>query len=72
VGILVVIGGVVYLVPMTKMGPCRNILGLESLWSVRKEELDMAANRVVVRVELDRTMEWLHPEIQDAQCGHRA
>jgi hypothetical protein len=32
----------------------RQILGLDAPWSGRKVDLDMAAKRVVVRVEIDR------------------
>ena len=33
----------------------RHILGLESPWNVSDVDLDMTANRVVVRVEIDRS-----------------
>jgi transposase len=49
----------------------RHILGLETPWSVSDVDLDMAANRVVVRVEIDRTTKWFHPESQEPATVHK-
>jgi len=49
----------------------RQILGLESPWSVGKVDLDMTANRVVVRAEIDRTTKWFHPETREPATVHK-
>jgi hypothetical protein len=59
------IGAVVKLVAMKSTEFYRHILGLETPWSVSDVDLDMNANRVVVRVEIDRTTKWFHPESQE-------
>ena len=56
---------------MTSTEFYRHILGLESPWSVSKVDLDMTANRVVVRVEIDRTTKWFHPETQEPATLHK-
>jgi transposase len=71
VGILVEICGVVKLTPMTSTEFYRHILGLESPWSVSNVDLDMTANRVVIRVEIDRTTKWFHPETQEPATVHK-
>jgi transposase len=65
------IGAVVKLVPMKSTEFYRHILGLETPWSVSDVDLDMAANRVVVRVEIDRTTKWFHPESQEPATVHK-
>jgi len=64
-------GGFVKLALMTSTEFYRHILGLESPWGVRKVDLDMTANRVVVRVEIDRTTKWFHPETQEPATVHK-
>ena len=56
---------------MTSTEFYRHILGLESPWSVNNVDLDMTANRVVVRVEIDRTTKWFHPETQEPATVHK-
>lgn len=65
------IGTVVKLVPMKSTEFYRHILGLETPWSVSDVDLDMNANRVVVRVEIDRTTKWFHPESQEPATVHK-
>ena len=56
---------------MTSTEFYRHILGLESPWSVSNVDLDMTANRVVVRVEIDRTTKWFHPETKEPATVHK-
>ena len=49
----------------------RQILGLGAPWSVSKVDLDLAAKRVVVRVEVDRSTKWFHPETQEPATLHK-
>ena len=49
----------------------RHILGLESPWKVSDVDLDMTANRVVVRVEIDRSTKWFHPETKESAALHK-
>lgn len=65
------IGSVVKLVPMKSTEFYRHILGLEAPWSVSDVDLDMTANRVVVRVEIDRTTKWFHPGSQEPATVHK-
>lgn len=53
---------------MTSTEFYRHILGLESPWSVSNVDLDMTVNRVVVRVEIDRTTRWFHPETKECSA----
>jgi hypothetical protein len=48
----------------------RQILGL-SPWSVGKVDLDMTANRMVVRVEIDRATKWFHPDTHEPATLHK-
>ena len=65
------IGVVVKLTLMTSTDFYRHILGLESPWSVSTVDLDMTAHRVVVRVDIDRTTKWFHPETQEPATLHK-
>ena len=61
----------VKLSPMQSTEFYRQILGLKAPWSVEKVDLDMTANRVVVRVGIDRTTKWFHPETQESATVHK-
>lgn len=56
---------------MTNTEFYRHILGLESPWGVSNVELDMTANRVVIRLEIDRTTKWFHPETREPAILHK-
>lgn len=65
------ISGVVKLAGMTSTEFYRQILGLEKPWSVKKVDLDMAANRVVIVVEIDRSTKWFDPETFERATLHK-
>jgi hypothetical protein len=65
------IGAAVKLARMRSTEFHRQILGLEAPWSVSKVDLDMAAKRVVVRVEIDRNTKWFHPETREPATLHK-
>lgn len=56
---------------MTNTEFYRHILGLESPWGVSNVDLDMTANRVVIRLEIDRTTKWFHPETREPAILHK-
>ena len=56
---------------MTNTEFYRHILGLESPWGVSNVDLDMTANRVVIRLEIDRTTKWFHPETREPARLHK-
>jgi len=49
----------------------RQILGLESPWSVDKVDLDMNAKRVVIRAGIDPSTKWFHPETREPATIHK-
>ena len=49
----------------------RQILGISSPWKIVNVELDMEAKRVVIRVEVDRTTKWGHPDTKQAASLHK-
>ncbi len=65
------IGAAGKVVPMKSTDFYRQILGLDAPWSVSKVDLDMTANRVVVRVEVDRSTKWFHPETRESATLHK-
>jgi transposase len=71
VGILVEFFGCVKLVAMKSTDFYCQILGLKSPWSVSDVDLDMASSRVVIRVEIDRSTKWFHPETLEPATLHK-
>ncbi len=65
------ISGAVNFVAMKSTDFYRQILGLESPWSVSDVDIDMTTNRVVVRVKIDRTTKWFHPETREPATLHK-
>ncbi len=65
------IGAAVKLAPMKSTDFYRQILGLNAPWSVSNVDLDMTANRVVVRVEVDRSTKWFHPDTREPATLHK-
>ena len=49
----------------------RQVLGLEQPWKVVDVDLNMEANRVVVRVELESGVRWGDPEAREAATVHK-
>ena len=49
----------------------RQILGISSPWKIVNVELDMESKRVVIRVEVDRTTKWGHPDTKQPASLHK-